>query len=63
MIKDGYTQRVRLIFYAKEYGRGWGVFSGIEAAMQTQTDFIALLDNDILLDSSTLLTLVNYLRK
>jgi GT2 family glycosyltransferase len=62
MIKTEYTNRVRLISMPKNTGGAGGFSQGIEAAMQTQTDFIALLDNDILLDSSTLLTLLNYLK-
>jgi len=39
-----------------------GFHQGIEAAMQTQTDFIALLDNDILLEHSKHYNPADYLK-
>ncbi len=62
MIENEYGKQVTLIAKAENTGGAGGFATGMRAAVETGGDFVALLDNDILLDTDTLLKLVAYLQ-
>ncbi|WP_414830127.1 glycosyltransferase family 2 protein [Alteromonas sp. H39] len=61
MVREHYSDWVSLVAMSENTGGAGGFRRGMEEAMKTGSEFIALLDNDILLDSDTLPTLISYL--
>lgn len=62
MIENEYGKQVTLIAKAENTGGAGGFATGMRAAVETGCDYVALLDNDILLDTDTLPKLVAYLQ-
>lgn len=62
LIRDEYAGRVNLIALDSNSGGSGGFHRGINEAMASKAQYIALLDNDILLDQSTLQTLLSYIK-
>lgn len=63
MVLAEYSNKVILKSMSSNTGGSGGFHQGIEMAMSTNATYIALLDNDILLDKDTLVTLLHYLKE
>lgn len=62
MVQTDYADWVELIALDTNTGGAGGFSRGMQAAVASQCEYTALLDNDILLDDDTLQTLVSYLQ-
>ncbi|MEG3768082.1 glycosyltransferase family 2 protein [Alteromonas sp. 14N.309.X.WAT.G.H12] len=63
MIRQHYGEWVELIALTENTGGSGGFARGMQAAMASDCEYTALLDNDILLDVDTLSLLVDYLQQ